>query len=235
MESHKQLFFGGKLADGLALELPPELARRLKKVLRLTEGDTVALFNGHNGLFAAQIQDGSCKEALITHQLAPQKVLPEVHLYIGLLKKEAMDKVLRQAVELGVTDIHPVLCDFSVPNKLNTQRVEALIIEAAEQCERMSLPTVHPLRPLNQAMEENNRPPLFWCNERANHAAQTMAAQAGEGLLVGPEGGFSEAEVTYLNRQPNLTTVSLGGTILRADTAVVAALSRFYLGLVAPK
>lgn len=221
----KHLYADMPLQQADTLALPKPLARRLSRVLRCRAGDRVALFNGKDGLWAVELLDSQADTVRVVEQLAPQPQLPEVWLYIALTKRDAMDRVLRQATEMGITHIQPVQTARSVADKINVERVETLLVEATEQCERLHLPQILPVMKLEKAVEQAR--PVFWCAEhvRGNWQGEVSPPAA---ILVGPEGGFSDAEKAWLATQKNVTPVGLGTHILRVDTAVVAALSRFY-------
>lgn len=205
------------------LTTPPTLRRRLTRVLRFKDGEDFALFNNQDGLFSASLA-GDGYRLQVKEQLAPYVPTSSLTLLIGLPKKDAMDRIIRQATELGVARIQPVLTDFCVPNRLNMARAQGLLIEAAEQCERVDLPVLMDLCPLQEAALAYPHP-LYWCQERAGHPWPTSCPQPC-GLLVGPEGGFSPEETVWLNTQKHVTSVTMGPTILRVDTAVAAGLGQ---------
>ena len=229
--SLKQLFYKGHLASGQTVDVDADTAHRLSRVLRLRSGDRVALFNGRDGLFEVTITHDKAKHMTIGACLRPQPVAPAVWLLLALPKRDALDRALRQATELGVTHIVPVLSDHAVPDRLNTDRAQALLVEAAEQCERLSLPQLHSPTRLQDALALLPGQ-LFWCDERAARQGQGQwqggKSHSGDGLLIGPEGGFSTAERTLLDATKNVTPVGLGQHVLRVDTAVCAGLARFF-------
>ncbi len=109
--------------------------------------------------------------------------------------------------------------------KINTERLETNIIEAAEQCERLDLPTLHPLTPLHDATGTTAMP-LYACLERKEARSITKVIKPGNAaFLIGPEGGFDESEIAFLNAQTNITPVSLGTEILRSETAALTCLT----------
>lgn len=208
------------LSAGHTVALPKPLQRRLTGVLRLKPGQELAVFNGRDGVFQATLADAAT--LAVQTQLSPFTPLPSCRLWVGLPKKETFDRVLRQATEMGVTEIQPLLTEFTVPTKLNLERVQAILIEAAEQCERQDLPALHAPIPLPQALK-NLTEPLAWAYERL--AATPAPVKPCRGVLIGPEGGFSSTEIELLQQHPQIQPISLGKTILRVDTAVVAGLS----------
>lgn len=227
MERLKQLFFKENLEIGQVVDLPKELSRRLSKVLRFKKDDHFALFNGIGGLYKVLILDESCRTIEVLSLMKEREGVVENTLIIALTKKEAMNHVFRQSVEMGVTHIQPVTTDYTVPSKLNTERVEALLIEASEQCERLDVPELLNVKPLKDVINDYDST-VFWCAEHVRGKWGNVAPKSGDAMLVGPEGGFSNSERDYLNTHTNVTPVGLGSLILRVDTAVVAALSRFF-------
>lgn len=215
----KHIYVEFHLLEGAVCALPTAISHRLKKVLRMKKGETFAVFNGKDGLFEATLLNDACTEIQLGTQLAELTPPTTKKLYVGLLKKEAMDTVLRQATEMGVTEIQPLVTDFTVPTKLNIERAFKIVVEAAEQCERLDIPPLHTPMKLKDVTEEELAS-LAWCAERS----ADQSTKKFKGVLVGPEGGFSPAEKERLRKI--CTPISLGSTILRADTAVVAGLAK---------
>jgi 16S rRNA (uracil1498-N3)-methyltransferase len=220
-ERLRYFFVDSPLAAGSKVTPGRELSRRLSRVLRLRVGARVALFNGRDGVFAAALADDEAQQLDLTDQLVSAPSPARYHLYIALTKRDAMDRVLRQATELGITDLHPVMTDHCVADKLNDERVQALIVEAAEQCERASLPVLHPVMPLTAAVSAAAGR-VFWCAERGPGVWGAVKPAAGDGVLVGPEGGFSDPEKAFLAAHSKVTPVGLGAYVLRVDTAAAA-------------
>lgn len=218
MAVFKHLYLAAPLQAGLLVPLPAPLQARLSRVLRLGAGAEVALFNGVDGLWRARLANSKATQAEVLEQVRPQPAPHGATLVLGLPKRDAWEAALRQATELGVATIQPVGTQFSQRDTFNVARAEAILIEAAEQCERLSLPTLLPLLSL-EAWLKILRTPCLWAYERGGSAPTPATA-----VLVGPEGGFSPAEVALLSAHPHLQPCSLGPTILRTDTAVVAAL-----------
>ena len=228
----KHLYINQPLRPSAPLQLERTLHRRLTRVLRLKEGQAFALFNGQDGLFAATLTNANDGIAAIGNQLKPQPKPQNTALYLALTKRDAFDRAIRQATEIGVDHIYPVQTDFAVPDTLNTERLQTIIQEAAEQCERLTLPTLHPPQPLKKALEAANGK-IFWADEtivKENGLGQwgEHPSTADDGLLIGPEGGFSVAEKHTLATHPKVARIGLGAHILRVYTAVAVGLGRFF-------
>lgn len=227
-----RLFVETDLAAGIAVTLGREQAHYLRNVLRLEPGAVVALFNGRDGEWLAEIDalgkaDGVLRPTKRTraqdHALGPA-------LMFAPVKKAALDYLVQKAVELGVSALHPVLSDRTNVGRVNLDRLRANVREAAEQCGRLTLPVITEPRPLTAAVAaEAGTGAVYWCAEAgdARPIAEALRDAAGEPapvFLVGPEGGFSPSELDALRNNTLITPISLGPRILRAETAAVAAL-----------
>ena len=227
----KHFFYENTLAVG-EYTLPEEMSHRMRSVLRFKEGQEVRLFNGKDGLWEGVIthfpkRGVACVEVI--KQALPQPHAVEKHLFLALAKRDAFERSVRFATELGVSHIHPLKTAFSVASKLNYARLQTIITEAAEQCERLSLPEVLPVTPLESIAADI--PPILWADEgtaRGNFAVEAPKKQKtiAKGVLVGPEGGFSPEEKAFLRMQKHVLPMCLGENVLRVDTAVVASLVR---------
>jgi 16S rRNA (uracil1498-N3)-methyltransferase len=138
--------------------------------------------------------------------------------------------MVQKATEMGVARLRPVLTRYTTPDRVNSERMRTNAIEAAEQCGILRIPEVHaPERLENVVAVWDAARPLIFCDEGSEERCPfTALAKLQPGplaLLVGPEGGFDEAERTLLASKPFVTRISLGPRILRADTAAVAALA----------
>jgi 16S rRNA (uracil1498-N3)-methyltransferase len=223
------------LAAGAAATLDAEASNHLVNVLRLREGDSAILFNGRDGAWLATIARAGKKGATLEvgAQTSPQT--PPSDLWFGFapLKVGRLDYVVQKATEMGAGTIQPVLTDFTQTRRLRADKLEAYVLEAAQQCEVLTVPRVAAeieLRPLVAGWRQaQGLRRLLFADEAAPSASplDTIGRLRGlpVGLLVGPEGGFSDAERELLLAQDFVVPISLGPRILRADTAAVAALA----------
>ena len=233
MTKSPRLYNRQNLSSGAALTIDGASAHYLHNVMRMKAGDALRLFNENDGEFAAIITESHKKS--VTLKIGDQRRAPEtpkrrVHLFFAPLKKNRMDFMIEKAVELGVTDFHPILTDHTEVRKLKTERLHSQIIEAAEQCERMNMPTLHDMTPLITLI---TRPPesiiLLACLERHDGEFIDTAltkVKGDVGFIIGPVGGFSEKENTKMLETAALTPISLGSDILRAETASIFCLAK---------
>lgn len=191
------------------------------------------IFNGRDGEWLAEITAIGKKDGALclTRQIRAQgKSGAARHLLFAPVKKQRMDVLIEKAVELGVSDLHPVLTNRTENRKINAERLEAQMIEAAEQCERLDVPRLHPLVPLAQKIAGWTDGEVYACLERADAPLlHTVITGGGAAFLIGPEGGFDAGEIEFLSARENVRPVSLGANILRAETAAIACLSYVYL------
>ncbi|TKW62072.1 MAG: 16S rRNA (uracil(1498)-N(3))-methyltransferase [Blastochloris viridis] len=221
----KRIYLPHALAPGAHLELPDHVQHRLFRVMRMGVGDTFHVFDGTGTAAVAELTDAKGRRAQVTALLPDKPALPPRVLAVALLKRDAWETVLRQATEMGVTSLVPLKTRFAQVGKLNTERAHAIMVEAAEQCERVTLPSLLPVTTLEDYIAGLTTPCL-WAYERlAVDNAQLGEKAKATGVLIGPEGGFAPEEVEMLNRSSQMRPFSLGPTILRADTAVVAGLA----------
>lgn len=228
--STPRLFLDEALREGAEIAGTAAQAHHLGTVLRRGAGDAVALFNARDGEFAATIahlRKDRCAFALGPRRRAPAPE-PDLRLLVAALKRDALDWVVEKATELGASVIRPVLTRRTVTERVNTGRLAAIARGAAEQCERLSVPVVHPAQPLHAVLDSWDGAPLLVAAERRGAPPLARAAAGLRlpcGWLVGPEGGFEAAELDGATRRSFVTAVALGPRILRAETAAVAGLA----------
>lgn len=227
-----RLFLEHDLTEGARLPLEREQANYLLNVLRMKQDDTVLVFNGRDGEWLAAISVEGRKQASLTlvKQTRPQPPAPDLHYLFAPLKHARLDYIAQKAVEMGAGVIQPVLTRRTQVSRLNFDRMRANAVEAAEQCGILSLPEIRAEQTLDAALAalEPERL-LIFCDEAMAQespvAALSRVKPAPFAVLIGPEGGFDEAERQRILARPATLPISLGPRILRADTAAVAALA----------
>lgn len=228
-----RLYHPGDMKTGGEIMVDEKQAHYLKNVMRKSLGDTVRIFNGRDGEFIGGITNFNKKGALIEleKEIRKQPAAPApLHLLFAPIKKDRMDFLIEKATELGVTDIHPVITHRTENRNLNEARLAAQVTEAAEQCERMTVPALHPSLPLKDKIYKwDKNIPLYWCAERREAPPLKDIKNPSCGFLIGPEGGFDDSECAFLATQESIKSVSLGETVYRAETAALLCLAAMNL------
>tara|TARA_R110002110_G_scaffold76457_5_gene201447 strand:+ start:349 stop:1074 length:726 start_codon:yes stop_codon:yes gene_type:complete len=226
-----RLYVDGPLGASTAVEATADQAHYLGRVMRLGVGDPVLLFNGRDGEWRAEItrMDKRAAEMAIREKTRDQTEAAGLWLAFAPVKKTGTDFIVQKATELGASRLMPVATANTQTGRTNTARLRAQAVEAAEQCERLSVPEVSDMTDLDTLLADwpQDRP-LFALDETGGGvplAAVAATAGAAVGFLVGPEGGFQARELDRFAKLPFITPVTLGPRILRAETACLAALS----------
>ncbi|WP_282607539.1 16S rRNA (uracil(1498)-N(3))-methyltransferase [Pelagibius sp. Alg239-R121] len=234
-----RLHIDAPLESGTAVGLDHAASHFLRSVLRLKPGAMLAVFNGRDGEWSARIDGigkGWCSLEVIELRRRPEPE-PDLWLVFAPIKRARLDFVAEKAVELGCSLLQPVFTRYTDVSRVNSERLAANAREAAEQCERMSLPAVRDVISLDALIDSwpaDRR--MLLCAESgvaqpvadALHEVRAEDSQAGRApwaVMTGPEGGFTKGELDALTKLPFVTSVGLGPRILRADTAAVAALA----------
>ncbi len=228
-----RLYVPDPLAPGAEVPLAAPQAHYLRDVMRMAPGGAVRLFNGRDGAWLAEISAlGKGKGAVrCAERIAPQRPEPDVWLLFAPLKSARQDMLVEKAVELGVSVLQPVLTERTQTRRVNPERLAAQVVEAAEQCERLTLPEVRPLADLFDLLAAWPAGRTLFHGDETGGGTPALAAfsappgAGGDALLVGPEGGFSPRELDVLRAASFSLGVGFGPRILRAETAALAALS----------
>ncbi len=221
-----RLFVETPLESGASRMLVGPQAHYLANVMRLGPGDGLRLFDGLAGEFEAVVEHVSRREVRLQvgAGLRAPEAEPDCWLCFALLKRQKTDLVVEKATELGIAVIQPVITARTQADHVNLARLRVIAVEAAEQCERLSVPEIRAPVTLGQLMQGWPQRRLYVADER--RAAPLAGALHGPGaLLVGPEGGFTDTELDGIGNAPLVTRVSLGRRILRAETAAIAGLA----------
>jgi 16S rRNA (uracil1498-N3)-methyltransferase len=199
--------------------------------MRLQSGAQLLVFNENEGEFLATLKkDGPAGFLILEEQRRRVSNAGfEIHLAFSPLKPHLTSLVVEKATELGVTHIHPVIMERTQIRHINTDRLQKIATEAAEQSERLTLPLFTAVTPLCDFLSAWHG--VYWLSaiERSNSGIRPIigdiAAKMPQsiGVIIGPEGGFSHTEIAIL--QDKTTPVSLGEQILRSETAAICALS----------
>jgi 16S rRNA (uracil1498-N3)-methyltransferase len=220
----------------------PQLINQLAKVFRFHMGDQVILFDGSGAEYICEIINLNKKEVSFKIISSENKKVSEnkISLYLSVIKKDNFELAVEKCTEIGVTEIHPVISERSEKKNLNLERLNKIVKEASEQSGRVTLPKVYDIKPLelavSQVKAEGKDCVVFHTDIPTEHNPLNPPYQGEIGkpspdkgrvreglcLFVGPEGGWSDAEIN-LFKQNNFKILSLGQNILRAETAAVVA------------
>jgi 16S rRNA (uracil1498-N3)-methyltransferase len=225
-----RLYVEQPLGQGQTVPLTRDQAHYLFGVMRQAVGDAVLLFNGRDGEWRAEVAEAGKRAGSleVAAQTAPQRDPPDLWLIFAPIKKARTDFIVEKATEMGAARILPVQTAFTNAERIRRDRLQAHAVEAAEQCGGTFVPEVCGLQKLGGLLDDwpAGRQVMFCDEALAGNGAGLQVADRGPwAILIGPEGGFSEAERTRLAALPGAHPVALGPRVLRADTAAVAALT----------
>ncbi len=225
-----RLYVEHPLGQGQTVPLSRDQAHYLFGVMRLGQGDSVALFNGRDGEWTAEVAEAGKRGGVLAVQLQARalQMPPDLWLIFAPIKKARTDFIVEKAAEMGARRILPVQTAFTNAERIRQDRLQAHAVEAAEQCGGTFVPEVTQLQKLEKLLESwPAGRHLMFCDEALAGSQEVLEPANGGAwaILIGPEGGFSEAERKRLTALPFAHAISLGPRILRADTAVVAAMT----------
>lgn len=233
-----RLYMDMAFKQNMACPLNAEQTHYLRRVMRCAKGEHILVFNGRDGEWQAEIETLSKKQArlYLHHQTRPQTNLPDLWLIFALIKNARLDFIAQKATEMGVAKMLPIITKRTQGGRhrrVNLARLHANAIEAAEQCGLLQVPEIAPPQKLVTLLTqwESIAPArqIVFCDESAHKGAglDDMAKLRGQpaALLIGPEGGFDEAEREQLLARHDVCHISLGPRILRTDTAAIAGLA----------
>ncbi|MCK5041504.1 MAG: 16S rRNA (uracil(1498)-N(3))-methyltransferase [Sphingomonadales bacterium] len=231
--AHTRLFVDLPLGQGQVITLSDDQRHYLSNVMRFKLGGELRVFNGVDGEWSATISELSKKTLKldIAAQTREQTTLPDVWYVFAPIKKARIDFIVQKATELGATALVPVFTRHTVAGRVNEKRMLANAIEAAEQSERLCVPEIHAPQKLDKLIANwPSERALMFCDENLSGKSVNESLAGGDknipwAVLIGPEGGFEQSERAMIKKLSNVTTVSLGPRILRADTAGLAALA----------
>lgn len=228
-ESSIRLFVDTPLANMSEIRIDGAQAHYLISVMRVKVGTRLKLFDNISGEWLAEVAMLAKRDLILTllGHLRPRETVPDLWLAAAPIRRARYDWVAEKACELGVARFVPVLTRRAVVDKVKDDRLRAHIIEAAEQCGRTALPILSPQIRLTDWLPTLSGRTLFFADEEGGAPfADAIAKNPGPAtILIGPEGGFDDAERTLISATAGAVPVSLGPRILRADTAAVAAVA----------
>lgn len=224
-----RLYVEHPLGQGQSVPLTRAQAHYLLGVMRLSVGAEILVFDGLSGEWLAEVAEAGKRRGTlrVVKHTRNLQVPPDLWLLFAPVKKARTDFIVEKATEMGAARILPVQTDFTNSGRIQRDRLQAHVIEAAEQCGAAYVPEVAEMIKLERLLADwDSTRKIYFCDEmQAGAASTTLAGPGPSAILVGPEGGFSDKERRRLTEREDTEVISLGPRILRADTAAVAALT----------
>ena len=227
-KSLARLFVRAKLSEGARIDLDAGQANYLGNVMRLGEGAGVLLFDGSSGEWLGRVTEVGRKRMVLSIEELTRdpEDIPDLWLAFAPVKRTQTDWLIEKATELGVAKLIPVMTQRTVAERVKLERLQAISIEAAEQCGRTRLPEIVSPIPLAELLKDEIRA-LYFADEAGGEPAASAFRPGAATILIGPEGGFTDEERAKIRDAENAMPISLGPRILRAETAALAALAAY--------
>ena len=225
--SNIRLFFPKSLSINLKDKLDKSQSHYVSKVMRIKENEVFSLFNS-SGEWEAKIISisKSSIEFNITKQLRQKEYPKELWLAFSPIKSNYFNFMIQKATELGVTKFLPIIFDRTVVRKINKERLEKVIIEAAEQSNRINVPSIEEPKSLKKFLDDKKMDLIFTdLNSKTNKLDLKKLTNNPSCIIVGPEGDFSETEREEILSYNGVQAIKINENILRSETAVISALS----------
>ena len=222
-----RLFFPKSLSINLSDELDKSQSHYVSKVMRAKENEVFSLFNS-SGEWEAKIVNisKSLVEFKITKQLRQKENSKELWLAFSPIKSNYFNFMIQKATELGITKFLPIIFDRTIVRKINKERLEKVIIEAAEQSNRIQVPTMEDSQSLNNFLSKLNVDLIFTdLNSGKSKVDVKKLSKNPTCIIVGPEGDFSESEREEILSYKGVQAIKINENILRSETAVISAIS----------
>lgn len=228
-KSLPRLFVRTPLANGAAVELDAGQANYLGNVMRLGEGEHVLLFDGQSGEWIARIAEAGRKRMalIVEDRTRAQEAVPDLWLAFAPVKRAQTDWLVEKATELGIARLLPVTTRRTIVERVKLERLQAIAIEAAEQCNRTTVPQIAEPRSLDAFLGSHTDRTLYFADESGGEPAASAFKPGPATILTGPEGGFTDEERSAIRAAPDAIPISLGPRILRAETAALAAVTTY--------
>jgi len=227
-KSLPRLYLPEPLASGELIVLNSAQSNYLGNVLRLGEGAELLAFDGRSGEWLARVAEVGRKRMMlaIDRRTREPEAIPDLWLAFAPVKRAQVDWLVEKATELGVARLLPVITGRTVVERVKLERLEAIAVEAAEQCGRTRLPEIAEPVSLKQLLERREeRRTLYFADEQGGAPVSKAFVSGPALILTGPEGGFTEEERALIRGAPKCIAISLGPRILRAETAALAAVA----------
>jgi len=227
--SNIRLFFSESLSLNLTAKLDKSQSHYVNKVMRIKVNETFSLFNS-GGEWEAKIIEISKNivEFNITKQLRQKENTKEVWLAFSPIKSNYFNFMIQKATELGVTKFIPIITDRTIIRKINSNRLEKIIIESSEQSNRLKIPILEKVIPLENFIKNNQKLNIIFGDlntDNKNINTKKLSDNNPICILIGPEGDFTEEERQKILELKNIQCLKINNNILRAETAAISMIS----------
>ena len=221
-----RLFYDKSLSINFSSKLDKSQSHYIYKVMRVGIGQTFSLFN-KNGEWEAKIENYKDKavDFLVIKKIRSNENNKEIWLAFAPIKLNYLNLMLQKATELGVTKLIPILTERTIVRKINLARINKIVIEAAEQSNRLDIPKIEKLTRFKNFLKENKNINIIFGDLNTNNVKFDLKDEKPVCVLIGPEGDFTEDERSMILNQKNITSIKINENILRSETAAISMLS----------
>ena len=221
-----RLFYDKSLPINFSSKLSKSQSHYIYKVMRVGVGQTFSLFN-QNGEWEARIENYSNQvvDFLVIKKIRSNEKNKEIWLAFAPIKLNYLNLMIQKATELGVTKLIPILTERTIVRKINLERINKIVIEAAEQSNRLDIPKIEKLTKFENFLKENKNTNIVFGDLNTNNIKFNLKEESSVCVLIGPEGDFTEDERSMIFNQKNITPIKINENILRSETAAISMLS----------
>ena len=221
-----RLFYDKSLSINFSSKLDKSQSHYIYKVMRVGIGQTFSLFN-KNGEWEAKIENykDQVVDFLVIKKIRSNENNKEIWLAFAPIKLNYLNLMLQKATELGVTKLIPILTERTIVRKINLARINKIVIEAAEQSNRLDIPKIEKLTRFKNFLKENKNTNIIFGDSNTNNVKFDFKDEKPVCVLIGPEGDFTEDERSMILNQKNITPIKINENILRSETAAISMLS----------
>ena len=221
-----RLFYDKSLSINFSSKLDKSQSHYIYKVMRVGIGQTFSLFN-KNGEWEAKIENykDQAVDFLVIKKIRSNENNKEVWLAFAPIKLNYLNLMIQKATELGVTKLIPILTERTIVRKINLARINKIVIEAAEQSNRLDIPKIEKLTKFKNFLKENKNTNIIFGDLNTNNVKFDFKDEKPVCVLIGPEGDFTEDERSMILNQKNITPIKINENILRSETAAISMLS----------
>ena len=221
-----RLFYDKSLSINFSSKLDKFQSHYIYRVMRVGIGQTFSLFN-KNGEWEAKIENykDQAVDFLVIKKIRSNENNKEIWLAFATIKLNYLNLMIQKATELGVTKLIPILTERTIVRKINLARINKIVIEAAEQSNRLDIPKIEKLTKFKNFLKENKNTNIIFGDLNTNNVKFDFKDEKPVCVLIGPEGDFTEDERSMILNQKNITPIKINENILRSETAAISMIS----------